>query len=58
MGDEEGNKFKCPFCGSTNVMIGRDIDTSKWYMICFDCGISSLDCEEKKKENKKYVRSK
>lgn len=56
MGDEEGNKFKCPFCGSTNVMIGRDIDTSKWYMTCFDCGISSLDCE--KKENKKYVRSK
>ena len=51
MGDEEGNKFKGPFCGSINVMIGRDIDTSKWYMTCFDCGISSLDYE--KKENKK-----
>lgn len=27
----------CPFCGGTDVMIGRDIFTDEWYVKCFDC---------------------
>ena len=27
----------CPFCGGTDVMIGRDIFTDEWYVKCLDC---------------------
>lgn len=41
----------CPFCGSNNVMIGRDIRTLKWWMVCFDCNMSTKDNDNEEVTN-------
>ena len=50
----EGNAATCPFCGGHDVMVGRDVMTQKWWMVCFSCGMEIKDnLEEIKKEDKK-----
>lgn len=45
--NDGGNAATCPFCGSHDVMIGRDIMTNEWYMECFDCKMSTKDNSNK-----------
>lgn len=39
--DDNRNVIKCPFCGGSDVMVGRDIRTNEWYIKCFGCGTST-----------------
>lgn len=40
---DSSNVIKCPFCGGSDVMVGRDIETNEWYIKCFGCGTSTSD---------------
>ena len=41
--DDNSNLIKCSFCGSSDVMVGRDIITNEWFIKCFGCGTSTSD---------------
>lgn len=42
-GEGDSNVIKCPFCGGSDVMVGRDVRTNEWYIKCFGCGTSTSD---------------
>lgn len=46
MSNEESNIATCPFCGSNDVMIGRDWKTNAWYMECFSCKMSTKKSDD------------
>lgn len=50
--DRRRNVATCPFCGSHDVMIGRDIKTNEWYMKCFSCKMSTNNNKEDKPNGK------